>query len=152
MSTFNSLTQEIPFAVVASSTEHSHLFILQETNEGVGSVICRFTALQKEGGIKILLALTLLRKVRMFIHSNYVNILSDHESQIYDVGCGKEYIKTCLQVQVRAKPSFGYGSFLELAPAEQILVLPLSKMLLLMRILKTSKDMLSELLAVLLLG
>ncbi|KAJ8039542.1 Netrin receptor UNC5D [Holothuria leucospilota] len=54
---------EIPFAVVASSTEHSHLFILQETNEGVGSVICRFTALQKEGGMKISLALTLLRKV-----------------------------------------------------------------------------------------
>ncbi|KAJ8039035.1 Netrin receptor UNC5D [Holothuria leucospilota] len=54
---------DIPFEVVASSIEHSHLFILQKTNEGVGSVICRFTAVQKEGEMAIMLALTVRPKV-----------------------------------------------------------------------------------------
>lgn len=55
--------QDIPFEVVSSSIEHSHLFILQRTNKGFGSVFCRFTALQKGDKRATTLAQTLRPKV-----------------------------------------------------------------------------------------
>ncbi|KAJ8019336.1 hypothetical protein HOLleu_42122 [Holothuria leucospilota] len=39
--------QEIPFNIIASSIEHSHLYVLQKRKDQLGSVICHFSAWQK---------------------------------------------------------------------------------------------------------
>lgn len=51
--------QEIPFRVIASSIEHSHLYILQKGYDKPGNVTCRFTAMQKEGLMPVDLSLRL---------------------------------------------------------------------------------------------
>ncbi|KAJ8034782.1 Netrin receptor UNC5B [Holothuria leucospilota] len=43
----NQNPQEIPYNVIASSIEHSHLYVLQKENDYPGSVICKFIASQE---------------------------------------------------------------------------------------------------------
>ncbi|KAJ8034183.1 THO complex subunit 1 [Holothuria leucospilota] len=55
----NENPQEIPYKVIASSIEHSHLYVLQKENDQPGSVICQFIASQKDSPLSSEISLRL---------------------------------------------------------------------------------------------
>ncbi|KAJ8019338.1 NACHT, LRR and PYD domains-containing protein 6 [Holothuria leucospilota] len=54
--------QDIPVEAIAGSIEHSNLFILKKTSNELGSAICTFTTLPKEGPMSLEMALTVCPK------------------------------------------------------------------------------------------